>query len=70
VARLKKVKMALDIYGNATGQSLNFDKCSILFGHACPFVNQGEVRQLLNVTSLVFEEKYLGLPTPDGRMHV
>lgn len=60
--------MALDIYGNATGQSLNFDKCSILFGPACPFVNQEEVRQVLNVTSLVFEEKYLGLPTPDGRM--
>lgn len=29
---------------------------------------QEQVREALNVTSLVFEEKYLGLPTPEGRM--
>lgn len=52
----------------AAGQCLNFDKCSILFGTTCPFVNQMEVREVLNVTSLVFEERYLGLPTTDGRM--
>ena len=58
----------LDQYGKATGQCLNFDKCSIMFGEACPFAVQEEVRDVLHVTSLVFEEKYLGLPTPDGHM--
>jgi hypothetical protein len=27
-------------------------------------------RSTLNITSLIFEEKYLGLPTPDGRMSI
>ena len=67
-AQTEKVKLALDQYGVATRQSLNFDKCSILFGIACPEDIQEEVRGVLHVTSLVFEEKYLGLPTPEGRM--
>ena len=67
-AQAEKVRLALDQYGSATGQSLNFDKCSILFGSTCPVNIQEEVRGALNVTTLVFEEKYLGLPTPDGRM--
>jgi len=29
---------------------------------------QEEVREVLNISSSIFEEKYLGLPTPDGRM--
>ena len=59
---------ALTMYGAATGQSLNYDKCSMFFGTSCPSTVQEEVRQVLQVQSLVFEEKYLGLPTPEGRM--
>lgn len=58
----------LDLYGCATGQSLNFNICSIIFGQACPVTNQEDVRAVINVTMPVFEEKYLGLPTPEGRM--
>lgn len=54
-----KVKAILDAYGAATGQSLNYDKCSLLFGDACPAVVQDEVRAALQVTSHSFEDKYL-----------
>ena len=32
----KRIKVALELYGAATGQSLNYDKCSMLFGESCP----------------------------------
>ena len=63
-----RVKHVLDAYANATGQLINPSKCSMLFGDSCPQESQDAVRLVLNVTSLAFEEKYLGLPTPDGRM--
>ena len=59
-AQAENVKAALMIYGAATGQNLNYNKCSLFFGGACPEVAQAQVRDALNVTSLVFEEKYLG----------
>ena len=62
------MKAALMMYGAATGQNLNYNKCSLFFGCACPEVAQAQVRDALNVTSTVFEEKYLGLPTLEGRM--
>uniref|UniRef100_A0A453CB40 Reverse transcriptase domain-containing protein n=1 Tax=Aegilops tauschii subsp. strangulata TaxID=200361 RepID=A0A453CB40_AEGTS len=64
----EKVKAILDVYDTATGQSLNYDKCSLVFGDACPGLIQEEVRTTLHVTSHFFEDKYLGLPTPEGRM--
>uniref|UniRef100_A0A452Y213 Reverse transcriptase domain-containing protein n=1 Tax=Aegilops tauschii subsp. strangulata TaxID=200361 RepID=A0A452Y213_AEGTS len=64
----EEVKVVLDMYGRAMGQSLNPNKCSILFGEACPIAVQEEVRSVLQITNLHFEEKYLGLPTPEGRM--
>ena len=63
-----KVKEILDMYASSTGQSINLNKCSILFGHACPEAAQDVVRTVLEVTKAEFEEKYLGLPTPEGRM--
>lgn len=62
------IKEALDAYELATGQSLNYDKCCIFFGSACPATVQEHVRPILHVTTSCFEEKYLGLPTPEGRM--
>ena len=38
-----KVKEILDMYASATGQSINLNKCSILFGHACPEAAQDVV---------------------------
>jgi hypothetical protein len=62
------VKHALDTYATTTGQLINLSKCSMLFGEACPETIKEMIRSDLGVTSLFFEEKYLGLPTPDGRM--
>ena len=62
------MKATVDLYGAATGHSLNYKNCSLLFGAACPVAVQEQVRGVLKVTSTVFEEKYLGLPTPEGGM--
>jgi hypothetical protein len=64
-----RVKEVLDIYASETGQLINPSKCSILFSHSCSAVAQHAVREVLQVEEHVFDEKYLGLPTPLGRMH-
>jgi hypothetical protein len=53
------VKMALDRYSRAIGQLINFDKCSILFNAK----QEGNVMDEVKT-----QAKYLGLPTPEGRM--
>jgi hypothetical protein len=64
-----RIKQTLDIYASGTGQLINPSKCYILFSASCPHETQEQVRQILEVGHQAFEEKYLGLPTPDGRMH-
>lgn len=66
-AQAMHVKNILNTYV-VTGQLLNPAKCSILFGETCPMVQQHDVRCALQVYAINFEEKYLMLPTPDGRM--
>jgi hypothetical protein len=61
------VKHVLDNYA-AMGQLINPSKCSLLLGDSCLASIQEEARSSLNVTSLLFEEKYLELPTLDGCM--
>ena len=63
------MKEVIQRYARATGQLINPHKCSIQFGDNCPLVIQTGVRQVLQVKNSEFEGKYLGLPTPDGRMH-
>jgi len=55
-------------YARATSQLINRQKCSIQFDDTCPLVMQAVVRQELQVQKSKLG-KYLGLPTPDGRMH-
>ena len=62
------VRSILNAYTAATGQLLNPAKCSILFGESCPIIRQHEVRAMLQVDTIKFEERYLGLPTIDGRV--
>jgi ribonuclease HI len=62
------VNNALNLFQRCTGQLLSVNKCSVLFSQVCPTEAQEEVKTALKVTSYTFEEKYLGLPTPDGRM--
>ena len=59
---------ALAIYERTTGQFINPAKCSILFGTCCGDNDKQEVVHTLQVQTVGFDDKYLGLPTPSGRM--
>jgi hypothetical protein len=63
-----RVQHVINTYAQGTGQLVNTDKCSLMFGKACPNVVQEEIKHVLQVTQVEFEPKYLGLPTPEGRM--
>jgi hypothetical protein len=39
-----------------------------MFGNSCPLESRTAVKDALQVTQETFESKYLGLPTPEGRM--
>jgi hypothetical protein len=68
--RLSRAQIrSLDIFAACTGQLINQSKCSILFSVACPQGTQDTIRTILQVERDQFEAKYLGLPTPDGRMN-
>lgn len=64
----RSIRGVLNSYARATGQFINPDKCSILFGEHCRSSDREEVVQVLQAQNVQFEEKYLGLPTPQGRM--
>jgi hypothetical protein len=63
-----RIKHVLDVYASSTGQLINPAKCSIMFGTACPPDRKLQVRNILQVIQETFETKYLGLPTPEGKM--
>ena len=63
-----KVKNILDNYERATGQLISPSKCSLLLGNKCSQEDGQDVINILNVVTVTFEEKYLGLPVPEGRM--
>jgi hypothetical protein len=50
------------------GQLVNPSKCLMMFGKNCPNMVKERVLQILQVPSTAVGEKYLGLPTRDGRM--
>ena len=58
----------LKVYEEGTGQLLSPDKCSILFGKKCPIEIQVSLLVILKITCDGFEDKYIGLPVPEGRM--
>jgi hypothetical protein len=63
------IKEVLAVFEKGPGQLLSVNKCSILFSENCPEPNQQLVRQILEVSRDTFEDKYLGYPTPEGRMN-
>jgi hypothetical protein len=67
-AQASKVKEVLNTFERCTGQLISPMKCSILFAEHCPQDSIDEVRDILQVQQASFESKYLGLPTPEGRM--
>ncbi|CAO2192714.1 unnamed protein product [Urochloa humidicola] len=64
----ERVKEALQKFCRGTGQLINFDKCSIMFNEKQEEERIASVKHQLNVHRVSFEAKYLGLPTPEGRM--
>jgi hypothetical protein len=62
------VNKTLHMYERCMGQLINPSKCSVMFGSTCPPMNQDRVKEVLNLENIALEEKYLGLPTPKGRM--
>ena len=62
------IKNIIATYEKGTGQLLSPDKCSILFGKNCTMEVQVAIIVILSITSEGFEDKYLGLPVPQGRM--
>jgi hypothetical protein len=63
-----RVKQVLDKYASSTGQLINPSKCSVLFGKECPPDQRASIKRVLQIEQETFETKYLGLPTPEGRM--
>lgn len=64
----KVIKHVLDLFQRGSGQLLSNSKCSILFSEVCPSAVQQNIKQVLEISTSTFESKYLGLPTPEGRM--
>ena len=62
------IKNIISTYEKGTGQVLSPDKCSIMFGKKCSVEIQVAVMVILCITTEGFEDKYLGLPVPQGRM--
>lgn len=62
------IKSVLGQYAAGTGQLINPLKCSIQFGESCPADTQTAIRNCLQLGNKSFEDKYLGFPTPEGRM--
>ena len=63
-----RVQQVINSYAQGTGQLVNLDKCSLMFAESCPADAQEGIKVALQVTQVEFEPKYLGLPTPEGRM--
>jgi hypothetical protein len=63
-----KIKVMLSTYEKGTGQLLSAPKCSILLGNNVSEEDGQATMNALQIEKPEFEEKYLGLHVPDGRM--
>lgn len=61
------IKNILMVYKEGTSQILSPDKCSIMFGKKCSLEDQVRTMVIPKFTSNGFEDKYFGLPMPEGR---
>lgn len=58
----KNLKRILTVYGEATGQCINYQKSSITFGKMIPEEERAELRNILEIFNEGGTSKYLGLP--------
>ncbi|EAZ45614.1 hypothetical protein OsJ_30281 [Oryza sativa Japonica Group] len=63
------IREVLDDYAVGTGQFINLAKCSMLIDDITPASVHAEIRSTLQIVGNGFEDKYLGFPTPEGRMN-
>lgn len=68
-AQAAMVKDVLNTYAQGTGQLINLAKCSILCDDASSLEITKVIKQILQIEKSNFEDKYLGFPTPEGRMN-
>jgi hypothetical protein len=68
ISQANVVKSILDRYERSTGQMVSLGKCSILYGDQCATDIRGEIKDILKYETICFEEKYLGLPVPEGKL--
>jgi hypothetical protein len=62
------IKELIADFERGSGQLLSAEKCSLLFSDNYHDTTQQLVRHMLDVSRDNFEDKYLGFPTPEGRM--
>jgi hypothetical protein len=63
-----KINVVLRTYEASTGQLLSPAKCSLMLGRKCSDDDGKALAQVLNIENTSFDDKYLGLPIPEGRM--
>ena len=67
-SNLLALKTILGDYEMASGQKVNLQISSIFFGKGSTEDTKEQLKAVIGITSEALGEKYLGLPTPDGRM--
>jgi hypothetical protein len=68
VDQAQVIKSILDCYEQGTGQMVSLGKCSILYGNHVSTGVEVEIKHIFKYETICFEEKYLGLPVPEGKM--
>jgi hypothetical protein len=64
----RHVRDLLAVFEKSTGQKLSPSKCSLLVREEADIAVVNQVRQILGIERAGFDEKYLGLPMPEGRL--
>jgi hypothetical protein len=65
----KAIKHVMSTYEKCADQLINPSNCSMMFGPLCTEERKETALRVLNMPCTTQEEKYLGLPTPEGRMN-
>jgi hypothetical protein len=68
VQQAHTIKAILDDYQRGIGQLVSMEKCSIMYGKQCTDGIQADIKNILKCETEAFEDKYLGLPVPEGGM--
>jgi hypothetical protein len=63
----RNLQHILQLYEGCSGQTINFDKSSVMFSKNTPFSKRHEVLTQLNIRAEARTERYLGLPVYIGR---